>query len=803
MAKDSCIILESIPILCDLYQVALKFEHRTSKGCNYGAPYEWQVYNTLSGNHGVPRVHYKGRQGEYYIMVMDMLGPSLWDVWNNKSHTMSVEMVACIAIEAISILEKMHSKGYRSLTLSLFFLRLILMCDFRTREQTFTTGKTEPEPGPHDEVGTECDKASGSLMDARQLQQPLECLRCSSLALSLQPKTPSYPLELLSGAPMAPTEEWQTVINRRRRFPENWKTQPNSPSTQTQPYQPYSHSPNSMTYAQALLQRKTPSPTPSLSPRYNSSTSSGSRPNSSNSRQTTTFYISPHSPTHPRFPPSPTFLEWKGRCFRCCRRGHTKDLCRNRSRCGKCWKTVGIYLGSVTQPDPANFKQWLVVVATEDLALIPEHIGIKIGGLEYLAGVRPLKVVTGPVYQRSDMPPVPKTYARPDPPASDDEISNDSWPRDLDEVISVPRRVMEEMCQGKDPASFPPAIRKYLSGLRQSETHIPSVTHHSATADPTLSMSAPTNDPLPQDKIQLPSNQKDVPQGGGTIPQAGHSTPCNRPARGNTTPVGHRQNQENVSQPPAHATCPIQPYNARHTLPLNSDSPGSAQRSKNWSITDKKKKAAQFRSPVTILRRGTVSIEGAQGTANSTANRAAEIGPHKIFEEQQTNWEDDEGQQRDMASQHLSATTQPQTTELTPASVRGSSRPSPRGKSSSDLTIQQIRIGARQKRKSIWRPTLPLASGPSRKKAQQTFSKTGPQESDGLVEVHIQQEFSGALAQQLGVQVADIIQTVEEENARRADKAGASTSQQHEGQDGAFNFNFDPTSGDEMDSDMD
>jgi hypothetical protein len=25
-------------------QVALKFEHQTSKGCNYGAPYEWQVY---------------------------------------------------------------------------------------------------------------------------------------------------------------------------------------------------------------------------------------------------------------------------------------------------------------------------------------------------------------------------------------------------------------------------------------------------------------------------------------------------------------------------------------------------------------------------------------------------------------------------------------------------------------------------------------------------------------------------------------------------------------------------------------
>ncbi|KAK8610255.1 hypothetical protein V6N13_081418 [Hibiscus sabdariffa] len=93
-------------------EVALKFEHRSSKGCNYGPPYEWQVYNALGGSHGVPRVHYKGRQGDYYVMVMDMLGPSLWDVWNNNSHTMSIEMVACIAIEAISILEKMHSRGY-------------------------------------------------------------------------------------------------------------------------------------------------------------------------------------------------------------------------------------------------------------------------------------------------------------------------------------------------------------------------------------------------------------------------------------------------------------------------------------------------------------------------------------------------------------------------------------------------------------------------------------------------------------------------------------------------------------------
>ncbi|GAB2222280.1 hypothetical protein Droror1_Dr00013489 [Drosera rotundifolia] len=93
-------------------EVALKFEHRNSKGCSYGPPNEWQVYNCLGGSHGVPRVHYKGRHGDFYIMVMDILGPSLWDVWNCSSNSMSTQMVACIAVEALSILEKVHAKGY-------------------------------------------------------------------------------------------------------------------------------------------------------------------------------------------------------------------------------------------------------------------------------------------------------------------------------------------------------------------------------------------------------------------------------------------------------------------------------------------------------------------------------------------------------------------------------------------------------------------------------------------------------------------------------------------------------------------
>ncbi|KAI3771530.1 hypothetical protein L6452_02695 [Arctium lappa] len=96
----------------DALEVALKLEHRNGKGCSYGPPYEWQVYSTLNGCYGVPMVHHKGRQGDYYILVMDKLGPSLWDVWNSSNQILSEEMVACIAVEALSILEQLHLRGF-------------------------------------------------------------------------------------------------------------------------------------------------------------------------------------------------------------------------------------------------------------------------------------------------------------------------------------------------------------------------------------------------------------------------------------------------------------------------------------------------------------------------------------------------------------------------------------------------------------------------------------------------------------------------------------------------------------------
>ncbi|XP_056166929.1 casein kinase 1-like protein HD16 [Syzygium oleosum] len=99
-------------------EVAVKFQREDPSGRKAGILHEWKVYDDLGENHGIPlpRVHYRGQQDDYNILVMDLLGPSLEVrlVDNRPSYvpSMPLGVVACVAVEAISILEKLHSRGY-------------------------------------------------------------------------------------------------------------------------------------------------------------------------------------------------------------------------------------------------------------------------------------------------------------------------------------------------------------------------------------------------------------------------------------------------------------------------------------------------------------------------------------------------------------------------------------------------------------------------------------------------------------------------------------------------------------------
>lgn len=125
--------------------------------------------------------------------------------------------------------------------------------------------------------------------------------------------------------------EWQTVS--RRKGKQGGATSQNL-TLDTQPYLPYHTKP---LYSKALSIQKPSFPSTNKNPTQRKTDMASITPPSSPPPSQATYYISPHSPTRLRFPPSSHFMEWKGRCFRCCRTGHSAAVCRNPLRCGKCW----------------------------------------------------------------------------------------------------------------------------------------------------------------------------------------------------------------------------------------------------------------------------------------------------------------------------------------------------------------------------------------------------------------------------------------------------------------------------------
>lgn len=55
---------------------------------------------------GIPTAYYFGQEGLHNILVIDLLGPSLEDVFDLCERTFSVKTVAMLAIEMVSLPEQ-------------------------------------------------------------------------------------------------------------------------------------------------------------------------------------------------------------------------------------------------------------------------------------------------------------------------------------------------------------------------------------------------------------------------------------------------------------------------------------------------------------------------------------------------------------------------------------------------------------------------------------------------------------------------------------------------------------------------
>ncbi|OIW08991.1 hypothetical protein TanjilG_05967 [Lupinus angustifolius] len=90
--------------------VAVKLEKAKTK--HPQLLYESKLYKILQGGTGIPNVRWFGVEGEYNVLVMDLLGSSLEDLFNFCSRKLSLKTVLMLADQMINRVEYVHSKSY-------------------------------------------------------------------------------------------------------------------------------------------------------------------------------------------------------------------------------------------------------------------------------------------------------------------------------------------------------------------------------------------------------------------------------------------------------------------------------------------------------------------------------------------------------------------------------------------------------------------------------------------------------------------------------------------------------------------
>ncbi|EKM78588.1 hypothetical protein AGABI1DRAFT_40864 [Agaricus bisporus var. burnettii JB137-S8] len=72
---------------------------------------EFRSYRTLHGTLGVPQVHYFGQEGLHNVLVIDLLGPNLEDLFDMCGRKFSIKTVCMAAKQMVTRVQAVHDKS--------------------------------------------------------------------------------------------------------------------------------------------------------------------------------------------------------------------------------------------------------------------------------------------------------------------------------------------------------------------------------------------------------------------------------------------------------------------------------------------------------------------------------------------------------------------------------------------------------------------------------------------------------------------------------------------------------------------
>ncbi|KAG1224708.1 hypothetical protein G6F35_003852 [Rhizopus arrhizus] len=102
------IIYEGINLLNN-QSVAIKFEPRKSDAPQLRD--EYRTYKIMAGSVGIPTAYYFGQEGLHNILVIDLLGPSLEDMFDTCGRRFSIKTTAMLAKQMLTRIQTVHEKN--------------------------------------------------------------------------------------------------------------------------------------------------------------------------------------------------------------------------------------------------------------------------------------------------------------------------------------------------------------------------------------------------------------------------------------------------------------------------------------------------------------------------------------------------------------------------------------------------------------------------------------------------------------------------------------------------------------------